>query len=162
MEGVTGSIPVAPTSTYERLRPHEAIQFIRALYRIERQIKTLNDDDRKQARQERSVPILNAFKAWLDVQANAVLPKSGLGQAMQYALKNWTTLCRYTDEGYLEADNNYAAQCLWRPVALGRKNFLFVGWEPAGAAAAIYYSLIESCKVNKVNPLSYMTYWIEQ
>lgn len=65
-------------------------------------------------------------------------------------------LCRYTEAGYLEPDNNYAERCL-RPVALG-SNFLFVGSERAGRAAAIYYSLVASCKGNKVNPLTYMTY----
>ena len=107
--------------------------------------------------QARSVPILNAFKAWLDIQVHAVLPKSALGNAVLYTLRNWDALCRYTDAGYLEPDNNYAEQCL-RPVALGRKNFLFVGSERAGHAAAIYYSLVESCKVNQVNPLTYLTY----
>lgn len=141
-------------------RPHEAIAFIGALYRIERQVRKLDDDARKQARLERAVPILSAFKNWLDVQQNAVLPKSAMGTAIQYALNNWEALCRYTEEGYLEPDNNYAERCL-RPVAVGRKAFLTVGSERGGRAAAIYYSLVESCKVNKVNPLSYLTYVLE-
>jgi transposase len=103
------------------------------------------------------VPLLATFKAWLDEQANAVLPKSAMGTAVYYALRNWDALCRFTEVGYLEPDNNYAEQCL-RPVAIGRKNFLFVGSERAGHAAAIYYSLVESCKVNRVNPLTYLTY----
>jgi transposase len=82
-----------------------------------------------------------------------VLPKSALGGAIFYTLENWHALCRYTEQGYLEPDNNYVERCL-RPVVLGRKNFLFVGSERAGRAAAIYYSVVESCKVNKVNPLS--------
>ena len=138
-------------------RAHEAIRFIKKLYRIERQIRMLDDAERHEQRQLHSVPVLNAFKVWLDVQINAVLPKSALGGAILYTLKNWEALCRYTEQGYLEPDNNYAERCL-RPVALGRKNFLFVGSERAGRAAAIYYSLVESCKVNKVNPLTYMTY----
>ena len=138
-------------------RAHEALRFIRKLYRIEREIKPLSDELRHQQRQLRSIPVLNQFKAWLDVQANAVLPKSLLGTAIQYTLKNWDALCRYTEQGYLELDNNYAEQCM-RPVAIGRKSFLFVGSERGGRAAAIYYSLMESCKVNKVNPLTYMTY----
>ncbi len=138
-------------------RPHEALRFINRLYRIERDIKTVSDVERQQQRQQKSIPILNQFKTWLDLQANAVLPKSALGNAVQYALKNWDALCRYTEQGFLEADNNFAEQCM-RPVALGRKNYLFVGSERGGKAAAIYYSLIESCKVNKVNPLTYMTY----
>lgn len=142
-------------------RAHEALAFIRALYRIERQSRSLNDAERHAERQRRAVPVLDAFKAWLGTQANAVLPKSGLGNAVQYALKNWQALTRYTGQGYLEADNNFAERCL-RPVAVGRKAFLFVGSERAGRAAAIYYSLIESCKLNKVNPLTYLTYVLEQ
>lgn len=138
-------------------RAHEALRFIKALYRIERQIRTLSDTERQTERQAHSIPILNAFKAWLDIQVHAILPKSALGTAVLYTLKNWDALCRYTEAGFLEPDNNYAEQCL-RPVALGRKNFLFVGSERAGHAAAIYYSLIESCKVNRVNPLTYLTY----
>jgi transposase len=80
-----------------------------------------------------------------------------MGTAVNYALKNWEALCRYTEQGFLEADNNFAERCM-RPVALGRKNYLFIGSERGGKAAAIYYSLIESCQLNKVNPLSYMTY----
>lgn len=138
-------------------RPHVALAFIRKLYRIERKIRTLNDAERLRVRQAESVPILTAFKAWLDEQINAVLPKSALGQAVSYALKNWDALTRYTEHGKLEADNNYAERCM-RPVAVGRKAFLFVGSERAGHAAAIYYSLVESCKLNQVNPLNYMNY----
>jgi len=142
-------------------RAHEALAFIRALYRIERQSRSFSDAARHDERQRRAVPVLAAFKTWLDTQANAVLPKSALGNAVQYALKNWQALTRYTEEGYLEADNNFAERCL-RPVAVGRKAFLFVGSERAGRAAAIYYSLIESCKLNQVNPLTYLTYVLEQ
>jgi len=138
-------------------RAHEALRFIARLYRIETQIRPLSDAQRYEQRQQRSIPVLNEFKAWLDVQVNAVLPKSAMGNAVHYALKNWDALRRYTEQGYLEPDNNFAEQCL-RPVAVGRKSFLFVGSEKAGKAAAIYYSLMESCKLNKVNPLTYMTY----
>jgi transposase len=141
-------------------RAHEALGFIRALYRIERQSRLLNDAERQEVRQRRAVPVLAAFKNWLDAQAHTVLPQSSLGAAVQYALKNWTALTRYTEAGYLEADNNFAERCL-RPVAVGRKAFLFVGSERAGHAAAIYYSLIESCKLNQVNPLAYLTYVLE-
>ena len=117
----------------------------------------LNDEERCQHRQAQSVPVLKAFKAWLDIQVHAVLPKSALGRAVFYALKNWDALCLYTEQGYLEPDNNFAEQIL-RPVAVGRKAFPFVGSERAGRAAAIYYSLVESCKLNKVNPLTYLPY----
>jgi transposase len=138
-------------------RAHQAIGFFKALFRIERQIDHLSDEQRHEQRQLHAVPILKDFKNWLDVQVNAVLPKSALGEAVTYTLRHWDALCRYTEAGYLEASNNFAEQCM-RSVAVGRKAFLFVGSERAGRAAAIYYSLVESCKANKVNPLAYLTY----
>jgi len=138
-------------------RPHEAVKFFKALFRIERQINHLPDDERHAERQRCSVPLLKQFKTWLDVQALAVLPKSALGEAVGYTLRHWDALCRYTEAGYLEASNNFAERCM-RPVAVGRKAFLFVGSERAGHAAAIYYSIVQSCKVNQVNPLTYLTY----
>ena len=116
---------------------------------------------RQELRQQLAVPRLEQFKAWLQSQQMAnggqVLPKSPMGQAISYALNQWDALCLYSTDGDLSIDNNIAENAL-RRVALGRKNFLFVGSERAGRAAAIYYSLVESCKVNKVNPLTYMTY----
>ena len=138
-------------------RAHHAIAFIKRLYAIETAARPLSDAERLAIRQEKSMPILNQFKIWLDEQMNAVLPKSALGQALNYTLKNWAALTCFTQHGQLEADNNFAER-LMRPVTLGRKNFLFVGSERGGQAAAIYYSLMESCKLNKVNPLTYLTY----
>jgi transposase IS66 family protein len=100
-------------------RAHEALRFIRALYRIERQIRSLSDAERHEHRQLRSLPVLESFKVWLDVQANAVLPKSSLGNAVQYALKNWQALTRYTECGYLEADNNFAERWKLSCLAIG-------------------------------------------
>lgn len=136
---------------------HEALRFYKALFKIEREIAALTDEERYRERQQRAVPILKAFKAWLDVQAQAVLPKSSLGEAIGYALRHWEALCRYTEAGHLEGSNNFAERCM-RPVAVGRKAFLFVGSERAGLAAAIYYSIVESCRLNNVNPLTYLTY----
>lgn len=138
-------------------RPHEALAFYKALFRIERQIKGLTDNERLRVRQERTVPVLTRFKAWLDNAVHSVLPKDSLGEAVHYALKHWTALTRFTEAGHLDASNNFAERCM-RAVAIGRKAFLFVGSERAGHAAAIYYSLVESCKANKVNPLTYLTY----
>lgn len=72
-------------------------------------------------------------------------------------MRHWSALTRFTEAGYLDASNNFAER-LMRSVAVGRKAFLFVGSERAGHAAAIYYSLVESCKANSVNPLTYLTY----
>ena len=138
-------------------RPHEALAFYKALFRIERQIKDLTDEERLRVRQERTVPLLAQFKVWLDNAVHSVLPKDSLGEAIHYALRHWTALTRFTEAGHLDASNNFAER-LMRSVAVGRKAFLFVGSERAGHAAAIYYSLVESCKANKVNPLTYLTY----
>lgn len=138
-------------------RPHEALAFYRAIFRIERQIKGLDDARRVRERQARTLPLLAKFKAWLDQTVHSVLPKDSLGEAVHYALKHWAALTRFTDAGHLEASNNYAERCM-RIVAVGRKAFMFVGSERAGHAAAIYYSLVESCRANQVNPLTYLTY----
>jgi len=138
-------------------RPHEALAFYKELFRIERRIKDWSDEERLRERQEKSVPLLAQFKTWLDRAVHTVLPKDSLGIAVHYALKHWDALTRFTGAGHLEASNNYAERCM-RTVAVGRKAFLFVGSERAGRAAAIYYSLVESCKANKVNPLTYLTY----
>ena len=141
-------------------RAHDALRYINRLFRIERDIRHINDADRRTERINRALPVLKALKAWLDREVNSVLPRSALGTAIIYTLKNWDALCRYTEEGFLEMDNNTAERCM-RPIALGRKNFLFVGSERAGHAAAIWYTLTESCKLNRVNPLTYITYLLE-
>jgi transposase len=138
-------------------RPHEALAFYKKMFRIERQIKDLSDEERLRERQAKTVPLLTQFKAWLDNAVHSVLPKDTFGIAVNYALKHWDALTNFTRAGHLEASNNYAERCV-RTVAVGRKAFLFVGSERAGHAAAIYYSLVESCKANKVNPLTYLTY----
>ena len=138
-------------------RPHEALAFYKEIFRIERQIKDLPDEERLRARRERTVPLLTKFKTWLDHAVHSVLPKDSLGEAVHYALKHWSALTRFTEAGHLNASNNYAERCM-RAVAVGRKAFLFVGSERAGHAPAIYYSLVESCKANSVNPLTYLTY----
>ena len=91
------------------------------------------------------MPLLEKFKTWLDHTVHSVLPKDSLGQAVHYALKHWTALTNFTNAGHLDASNNYAER-LMRSVAIGRKSFLFVGSERAGHAAAIYYSIVESCE----------------
>ena len=138
-------------------RPHEALAFYQELFRIERRIAHLDDSARLEERQCHTVPLLNRFKAWLDQAVHTVLPKDTFGIAVNYALKHWDALTNFTKAGHLDASNNYAERCM-RPVAVGRKAFLFAGSERAGHAAAIYYSLVESCKANKVNPLTYLTY----
>lgn len=108
-------------------------------------------------RQEQTVPLLAQFKIWLGNAVHSVLPKCSLGEALHYALKHWSALPKFIEAGHLVASNNYAERCM-RAVVVGGKAFLFVGSEGAGHAAAIYQFPVESCKANKINSLTYLTY----
>ena len=136
---------------------HQGLAFIRLLYHIEAEAseQCLSPPERKVWRQERAPPILQDFKRWLLQYEQEVLPKSPLGDAIRYSLNHWSALNTYLMEGYLEIDNNRAERGI-RPLALGRKNYLFVGNDAGGKAAAIIYSLLETCKQHKVNPHTYL------
>ena len=105
--------------------------------------KTLDDAARRELRQAQSVPILARIKAWLDAEAQVVLPRSPMGQAIGYALNQWNALCVYATEGFLAIDNNAAERAMKR-VAIGRKNWLFAGNDRAGETTALLYTLIAS------------------
>ena len=106
-------------------------------------------------RQERSVAILDGFEAWLKATADEVLPKSPLGEAVGYARNHWAALKRYVEAGYLSIDNNGVEQLL-RTIALGRKNWLHVGGDRGGRTAAILISIVQSCKLHRVEPWAYI------
>ena len=107
-------------------------------------------------RQQASVALLDQLRSWLDDQRVEVLPKSPMGQAIGYALSNWQALTRYTQDGDLSIDNNVSERAL-RPVAIGRKNWLFAGSDAGGGeTAAILMSLIRSCERHDVEPLAYL------
>ena len=126
-----------------------------ALRRTVTKVKDATATERLALRREQSVPRLERLEAWLrDVQARA-LPKSPIGQAINYTLENWTALTRYTQDGRLEIDNNAAERAL-RAVVIGRKNWLFAGSERGGHAAATLYSLIASAKRNGLDPFAYL------
>jgi transposase len=110
---------------------------------------------RYQLRQTHSQPILDRIKVWLDATKLATLPKSPLGQAITYALNQWAELTRYLEQGWLEIDNNKSENGV-RCIALGRKNWLFIGNDASGERAAILYSLIGTCKQHGVDPWAYL------
>jgi transposase len=134
-------------------RAHMAMEFIGQLYQIERDCKNLTYLERYQHRQQRSRPILDAFKAWLDEQTT--LPKSPLGKAIAYTLNHWQALTNYLLDGCLSIDNNSAERAI-RPLAIGRNNWTFAGSDRGGKSAAIIYSLIETCKMNSINGFDYL------
>jgi transposase len=136
---------------------HEALKFYRKLYAIEDKARDnqFTPEARYQFRQEKSVPILTAFKKWLDHHLTKTSEQGAIGKAIRYCLSNWVELNNYLKDGRIEIDNNLIENAI-RPFALGRKNWLFNG-SPAGAkAGAIFYSLIETCKANNIEPYQYL------
>jgi hypothetical protein len=134
-----------------------AMKMFGELYDIERKARTLDllPDDIKILRQQESVPVLLKMEAWLKEQINNTLPKSAIGVAMAYTLTLWPRLIRYCDEGYLQIDNNLIENSI-RPVAIGRKNYLFAGSHEAAIKAATIYSFFASCKINNVEPFAWI------
>ncbi len=134
-----------------------ALNFIRKLYEVEREAKEANlkPPERLALRQEKSVPILEDFKEWLDGEALRLLPQSVISKAFGYALNQWDALVRYAEIGEAEIDNNAMERRMRGPV-MGRRNYLFVGSEAGGRWAAVIYSLVESCRLNGVEPYAYL------
>jgi transposase len=133
----------------------EAVQRIGQLYDIEREIRGRSPDERKQARQARARPVVDAMHTWLEVSLSKLSRKSDVALAIQYALNRWTALTRYVEDGQIEIDNNAAERAL-RAIALGRKNYLFAGSDAGGERAALLYSLIGSAKLNGLDPEAYL------
>ncbi|MBF8179808.1 IS66 family transposase [Herminiimonas contaminans] len=133
----------------------QAIGRIAELYAIEAQIRGELPDVRRQARQARAGPHLDALHDWLHDTLRSVSRKSALAGAVRYALTRWTALTRYVDDGCIEIDNNAAERAL-RVVALGRKNYLFAGSDAGGHSAASIYSLLGSAALNGIEPMAYL------
>ena len=134
----------------------EAIQRIAALYGIEKEVRGRPPDERVKIRQRKSKPIFDDLEAWLHAQLTRISGKSPLAGAIRYALTQMKKLRPWLDHGFLELDNNTAERSM-RPIALGRKNYLFIGSEGGGKAAAIAYTLVETAKLNGVNPQAWLT-----
>ena len=112
-------------------------------------------EERYNLRQREAVPILDEIKAWLDTEALQVLPKSAMGKAIGYMLGRWKYLKRYVDNGRFEIDNNLVENAI-RPVALGRKNYLFAGSHNGAKRAALIYTLVANAKLQGLEPFAYM------
>jgi hypothetical protein len=136
-------------------RALRALGAIRELYAVEADARALDADARRRLRHERAQPILERLKTWLDEQADVVLPKSPIGEAVGYARKQWGALTRYLDDGDLAIDNNVSERAL-RKVVVGRGNWLFCGNDEGGRRAAILYSLVATCKEHRLDPWAYL------
>ena len=132
----------------------EALDRIGALYGIEDTIRGKPPDERRRVRQDEARQRLDAMKAWIATTLPRLSAKAELAKAMRYALGRWTSLTRYVDDGALEIDNNAAERSI-RGIALGRKNWLFAGSDTGGERAAAIYSLIETAKLNGIDPEAY-------
>jgi len=153
---------------HDSARANTALGYIARLFQIESQLDTAYPrlDARGQrdfaaiaeARQKHSKPLLDEFKGWLEKEmlSGRILPKSEIKKAFTYTLNQWNALNRYVEQGYLSMDNNLAERMV-KYAAIGRKNYLFVGNERAGRNAANFYSLVNSAKVNTVEPLAWLT-----
>jgi hypothetical protein len=135
---------------------HEALQRIGALYAIEADIRGQTAEQRRQVRQQRSRPVVEALHAWWTDLLGRLSGRSTLAQAIRYALNHWKGLVRFLDDGRFELDTNIVERAM-RPVALGRKNALFAGADSGGMHWAMIATLIQTAKLNNVEPLAWLT-----
>lgn len=141
----TGTTPIAD----------EGLKQIGKLYRVEKGIRGLSPDARRAARQERSKPIIGAFEVWLATNRARVSAKSPLGEALKYIAKYWAGLILFLEDGRIELDSNAVERTI-RPIAINRKNALFAGHDAGAQNWAMIASLIETCKLNAVDPHAWL------
>jgi hypothetical protein len=134
----------------------EALQRIAALYRIEAQIRGKNPEQRQAVRQAESQPLVTDLHAWFETQVGKLPARSPTAEAIGYALRHWDGLEQFLKDGRIDIDTNSVERAM-RPVALSRKNSLFAGSDEGGANWAHVASLVETCKLNGVNPQAYFT-----
>jgi transposase len=133
----------------------EALLRIAELYKIEAEVRGRPVEERCRVRRARAGPILSALKPWLEAKLATVSAKSAIAEAIRYVLTRWDGLTRYLDNGRIEIDSNVVERTM-RPVALGRKNHLFAGSDGGGEHWAVLASLVETCKLNAVDPEAYL------
>ena len=133
----------------------EALNRIGALYGVEEHNPRQPPDERRRCREEDALPLVAAFRDWLEATLPKLSAKTELAAAIRYALGRWAALTRYLDDGRIEIDNNAAERAI-RGVALGRKNYLFAGSDTGGERAAAIYTLIETAKLNGLDPEAWL------
>lgn len=138
-------------------RAEYVLERMRKLYMTERKAREggLSYEQRKLLRTQESLPVLEDLEKWMKEQLPEVLPKSSIGQAITYTLGLWPRLTRYINNGHVEIDNNLIENSI-RPVALGRKNYMFAGSHEAAQQAAMIYSFLGTCKINGVEPFGWL------
>lgn len=141
----------------DEARASYALEQIGQLYTIERicREQQLNDAETAEVRRQKSIPILESLAKWMKEQYMQVAPKSSIGKALAYSIERWRRLSIYTENGMLNIDNNPVENSI-RPVAVGRKNYLFCGSHEAAQRSAMLYSLLGTCKMHGVEPYQWL------
>ena len=134
---------------------YEGVRRIDELYAIERQIKTLSDDERTRIRRERAVPQLDSLHEWATRLQRETMPSGKLGEALGYLTKQWPKLSRYVEDGRLAIDTNLAENAI-RPFSLGRRNWLFADTTKGAKASAALYSIVSTARANGLEPYAYL------
>lgn len=142
---------------YDKKRAEYAMEMFQKLYAIEARAREdeLSAMQRYELRLSEALPVLNELGKWIVQTYKEVIPKSPIGQAVVYCLPRWDNLLNYLHDGSLEIDNNRAENAI-RPIALGRKNYLFAGSERGAQRAAMFYSFFATCKKNEINPFDWL------
>ena len=133
----------------------EALERIGEIYKVEADIRGRPAEARRRERQERSRPVIEAMEPWLRAKLETVSQKGKLSEAIRYALSRWEGLARFLDDGRVELDSNTVERAI-RPIALNRKNALFAGSDGGGQHWGVLASLVETCKLNAVEPQAYI------
>ena len=133
----------------------DVLRHVASLYAIEDEIRGLSADERRDARDQRSRPIVDDLHKFLEARGRQVSAKSRLGEAIRYTLPRWDGLIRFLDDGRIDLDNNAVERAI-RPLALNRKNALFAGSDEGGDNWAVIATLIENCKLTGVNPHTWL------
>lgn len=143
----------------DKQRAEHVLTLMQKLYDTERKAKeaNLSHEQRYELRQQESVPVLAQLESWMKALYGTVdaLPESSFGKSIAYCLRRWDKLCLYTTDGKLQIDNNLVENAI-RPVAIGRKNYLFAGSHQAAQRAAMIYTLFGTCKINNINPYEWL------
>lgn len=148
----------------DKARSQYALEIFGKIYSAQREIDRLAADDNnliKQQREEKLKPLLEELKSWIENESLKILPKSAIGKAMTYYQNQYPKLTAILYDGRLKLDNNLIENAI-RPLALGRKNYLFAGSHKGAQNAAMLYSFFATCKINHVNPRDWLTYVLEK
>ena len=134
----------------------EALKHIAAFYAIKKEIRGRSAEERRLVRQQKSRPLADAFEVWLRTKLALISQKIKLAEAIRYALSRWQGLTRFIDDGRIELDNNTIERSI-RGIKLSRKNALFAGSDGGAEHWAVVATLVETCKINNVDPLAYLS-----